>query len=173
MKRLTILALLALSLSPISASAVDSGSSSTPSPVITLPATPSNAPSAGNTPSAGNAPSFNTLLNEARKLIEAKNFALAIEALKQIDAKYSNSADVNNLLGYANRNLQKYPESSKYYAKALKLDPKHLGALEYQGELFLKTNKLRSAKANLAKLKKLCGTSCEEYIDLLKAIGKK
>lgn len=167
MKRLTILTLLALSLSPISASAEDSGSSSTPSPVITLPATSSKAPSAGNVPS------FNTLLNESRKLIDAKSFALALDALKLIDAKYPNSADVNNLLGYANRNLKKYSESAKYYAKALKLDPKHLGALEYQGELFLMTNKLRSAKANLAKLKKLCGTSCEEYIDLQKAIGKK
>jgi hypothetical protein len=32
---------------------------------------------------------------------------------------------------------------------------------------------LPKAKANLAKLKKACGTSCEEYIDLKKSIEAK
>jgi hypothetical protein len=45
--------------------------------------------------------------------------------------------------------------------------------LEYQGELFLLTKKVANAKKNLAKLKSLCGTSCEEYLDLKKAIGTK
>jgi hypothetical protein len=48
-----------------------------------------------------------------------------------------------------------------------------LGALEYQGELFITTGKLDQAKANLAKLQGLCGT-CEEAQDLeaaLKAAG--
>ena len=167
MKRLTILLGIALALSSTAANADDPGSSSTPSPVITLPAASSK------TPSAGNAASLASLLSDARKLIDAKSFKSALSALKQIDSKFPSSADVNNLLGYVNRNLKQYADSAKYYAKALKLDPKHLGALEYQGELFLKTNKLSSAKANLAKLKKLCGISCEEYRDLQKAIGKK
>ena len=61
------------------------------------------------------------------------------------------------------------------YAKelALKIDSKHLGALEYQGELFMILKKTSSAKSNLAKIKAICGTSCEEYIDLKKAIGNK
>jgi len=28
-----------------------------------------------------------------------------------------------------------------------------------------------AAKSNLAKIKEICGTNCEEYIDLKKAIG--
>jgi hypothetical protein len=60
-----------------------------------------------------------------------------------------------------------------YYSKALRIDPNHLGALEYQGELFVETKKIPSAKKNLAKLKSLCGATCEEYLDLKKAIGKK
>jgi hypothetical protein len=35
------------------------------------------------------------------------------------------------------------------------------------------TKNIARAKANLAKLKKACGTSCEEYIDLKKSIGTK
>ena len=58
------------------------------------------------------------------------------------------------------------------YAKALKLDPKHTGALEYQGVLFIKLNQIDKAKANLALIKSICGnTTCESYVDLAKAIG--
>jgi tetratricopeptide (TPR) repeat protein len=97
----------------------------------------------------------------------------ALAALKVIDKAFPNNADVNNLLGYSSRNLNQYSAAAIYYSKALKIDPKHLGALEYQGVLFLKTNKLASAKSNLAKLKALCGVSCEEYKDLLKEIGSR
>lgn len=94
-------------------------------------------------------------------------------SLKKIDGTFPNNADVNNLLGYSSRNLGLYEDGTKYYAKALRINPNHLGALEYQGVLFIKTNKLTSAKINLSKLKKLCGTSCEEYKDLLKAMPAK
>jgi len=106
-------------------------------------------------------------------MIDDKNFSGALAALKVLDKAYPNNADINNLLGYSSRNLNQYTAAAIYYSKALKIDPKHLGALEYQGVLFLKTNRLTSAKANLAKLKSLCGVSCEEYKDLLKEIGTK
>ena len=51
--------------------------------------------------------------------------------------------------------------SEKYYAYALRLNPNHLGALEYQGELFVQTDRIAKAKANLAKLQGLCG-NCED-----------
>ena len=53
---------------------------------------------------------------------------------------------------------------------ALKINPAHLGALEYQGEMYVETGKLDNAKANLAVLKKLCG-DCEQADDLAKAIA--
>jgi hypothetical protein len=37
----------------------------------------------------------------------------------------------------------------------------------------VETKKLSDAKKNLAKLKSLCGVTCEEYLDLKKLIGKK
>jgi tetratricopeptide (TPR) repeat protein len=93
--------------------------------------------------------------------------------LKQADRSYANNADINNLLGFSSRNLKQFAASAKYYKKALRINPNHLGALEYQGELFLQTKKVSAAKKNLAKLKKLCGENCEEYLDLKKAIGSK
>ena len=125
------------------------------------------------TPAAPAAKQLSAFLSEADALIQQKNFTAALNLLKQADRSYANNADINNLLGFSSRNLKQFSASAKYYQKALKINPNHLGALEYQGELFLQTKKLSSAKKNLAKLKKLCGENCEEYLDLKKAIGSK
>jgi len=103
-------------------------------------------------------------------LLKANNFSKAQSQLLELDREFPNNAEVNNLLGFAARNLGQYPQSATYYQKALRIDPNHLGALEYQGELFVKTNKIKAAQKNLAKLKQLCGSSCPEYRDLRKAI---
>ena len=144
---------------------------STPAPVVSATPTP-----AKTTPTP--APSVasknvNTELTKIRSLIAAKNFSAALNALKVADKAFPNNADINNLLGYSARNLKQYKPAATYYVKALKIDPNHLGALEYQGELFMLTKKTSDAKKNLAKLNSLCGVNCEEYIDLKKAIGNK
>jgi tetratricopeptide (TPR) repeat protein len=110
-------------------------------------------------------------LATSRALIAAKNYRQALVELKQVNGIVTNSADVNNLLGFASRKLGQYKQAGAYYVKALTIDPSHLGALEYQGELFLIQKKVALAKQNLAKLKTLCGTSCEEYLDLKQAIA--
>ena len=107
----------------------------------------------------------------SRSLIEAKNYRQALTELKRVDQIVAKNADVNNLLGFTSRKLGQYSQAGIYYVKALKINPNHLGALEYQGELFLIQKKAALANQNLAKLKKLCGTSCEEYLDLKKAIA--
>ena len=165
MKRFPLILILAVLMLPLPAIANDLGGTPAPTGQATTPA------KNGATPSAASPTiSFATALASARTLIAAKQFVAAIAALKNIDKNFPNSADINNLLGFASRNINLYDESDKYYAKALKIDPNHLGALEYQGVLFLKQNKLTSAKINLSKLKRLCGTSCEQYLDLQKAI---
>lgn len=107
----------------------------------------------------------------ARADIKAKNWTQAIADLKLIVKASPNNADAFNLLGYSYRNAGSYELAGRAYAKALKLDPKHTGALEYQGVLFIKLGQLDKANANLAKIKTICGTSCEEYKDLAKALA--
>ena len=148
---------------------------STPAPVVSATPTQAKATpvaSATPTPSVA-AKNLTAELTNIRSLISAKNFASAMTALQAADKTFPNNADINNLLGYSARNLKQYKPAATYYAKALKIDPKHLGALEYQGELFMLTKKTSEAKKNLAKLKSLCGVSCAEYLDLKKAIGNK
>jgi len=125
------------------------------------------------TPTTQATKQLSVFLSEADVLIKQKNFSAALNLLKQADLSYANNADVNNLLGFSSRNLKQFSASARYYQKALSINPNHLGALEYQGELFLQTKKVSAAKKNLAKLKQLCGVNCEEYLDLKKAIGKR
>ena len=109
---------------------------------------------------------------DARADIAAKNWTKAIADLTVIVKASPTSADAFNLLGYSYRNAGNYDRAGQAYTKALKLDPKHTGALEYQGVLFIKLNQIDKAKANLALIKSICGnTTCESYVDLAKAIG--
>ena len=112
-------------------------------------------------------------LEKSRALIASKKYKEALTELKKVNKSIPNNADVNNLLGFASRKLGQYKEAGTYYTKALKIKPNHLGALEYQGELFVLTKNMTKAKANLAKLKTACGTSCVEYLDLKKSIEAK
>ena len=152
---------------------------STPAPVPQTASTPATAtPTPTPTPVATattstTAKNLTSELVKIRDLVAKKNFTAALAALKIADKDFPNNADINNLLGYTARNLKQYANAATYYTKALKIDPNHLGALEYQGELFMLTKKSAQAKKNLAKLKSLCGLTCEEYLDLKKAIGNK
>lgn len=110
-------------------------------------------------------------LNSARARIKAKQYEAAIPLLQEVVAANSRNADAHNLLGYSSRKLGRYPDASKAYARALSLDPKHKGALEYQGELFLKLGQIEKARKNLERLDSICWLGCEEYTDLKEAIA--
>ncbi len=103
--------------------------------------------------------------------IEAGNYDQAIVALKAVSMS-APSADVFNLLAYAQRKSGDLTNAALHYTKALEMDPKHKGALEYQGEMFLTMKDMDKAKANLAKLVELCPAGCEERYDLEDAIKK-
>jgi predicted Zn-dependent protease len=131
------------------------------------------APVASPQPTTTSSRSLSTQLDAVTKLLDEKSFTRALSELKLLDKEFPNNADINNLLGFASRNLMQYRQSATYYTKALRINPNHLGAIEYQGELFIKTKKVAAAKRNLAKLKRLCGVNCPEYLDLKQAIGKR
>ena len=50
------------------------------------------------------------------------------------------------------------------------MDPRHRGAHEYIGELYLKLNQLDKAKYHLSKLDSICFFGCEEYDELKEAL---
>jgi len=108
----------------------------------------------------------------ARKQIAAKQWPAAIEELKKVND--TGSADWNNLMGYTARKNSP-PDTAaaeKFYGEALRIDPKHRGALEYSGELYLMLNDLPKAEERLAALDKACTMACAEYSDLKKAVAR-
>ncbi len=106
----------------------------------------------------------------AKAMIDANDFANALPLLDEITKAEPQNADAWNLRGFANRKLGNMDEAALSYAAALKINPGHLGALEYQGEMFLELGEIDKAKVNLDFLQGLCG-DCEESLDLAAAIG--
>jgi tetratricopeptide (TPR) repeat protein len=143
-----------------------------PAPAPAVTPAPATAPTSTPAP-AKTVATVQTELTRINPLLYSNNFKKARAELIKINKAFPNNADVNNLLGYTSRKLKSYNASASYYTKALQINPNHLGALEYQGELFVTTKKIASAKSNLAKLLTLCGVNCSEYKDLKKAIGNK
>ena len=100
------------------------------------------------------------------------NYQLAIKYLLKAAKTSPDNPDVYNLLGFSHRKLDKLQESFMYYNRALKLNPRHLGANEYIGELYLRTKNLQKAEEHLKILDDICFFGCGEYDDLKESIGK-
>tara|TARA_A100001011_G_scaffold173470_1_gene182193 strand:- start:3043 stop:3501 length:459 start_codon:yes stop_codon:yes gene_type:complete len=102
------------------------------------------------------------LYERAVKYIDREDYIKANKALKAYTKSEPNDADGWNLYAFANRKMNKFEKAEVYYEKALNIDPDHKGALEYQGELFMQTNRQNLAEENLNKLISLCPNSCYE-----------
>ena len=109
----------------------------------------------------------------AEKLINKKQFSDAILKLNDALASDSKNADIYNYLGFSHRKLGKMEQAAVYYNKALEINPKHKGALEYQGEMYLTLNQIGKAEENLKKLDKICFLGCSEFDKLKKSIMDK
>ena len=111
-------------------------------------------------------------LAAARKQIAAKQWPEAISELKRVND--SGNADWNNLMGYSLRK-QAVPDlaaAERHYDAALRIAPRHRGALEYSGELMLMKADLPKAEERLAQLARACASACEEHADLKKSIER-
>jgi tetratricopeptide (TPR) repeat protein len=109
-------------------------------------------------------------LTSVRAKIKAKDYKGALAELTPMLATYQH-ADVYNLMGFSLRKTGDYKQAYTFYHKALDFDPEHKGALEYLGELYVETGQVDKAKENVALLKKLCPSGCEELADLEEAIA--
>lgn len=130
------------------------------------------APAAAADPAPSEAPSGNTdPLAGARALIAEGKWRDAIAALRAVND--TANADWNNLMGYSHRKAgaPDYAAAERYYDAALKIDPKHRGALEYSGELFLVMGDLARAEARMQELNKACFFGCDELKQLRAAVA--
>ena len=110
-------------------------------------------------------------LAESVRILETEEYCQALPILEDLALALPENADVFNLLGYVYRKMDDLETSAAHYSRALTLDPNHLGALEYQGELFLKLGQTERAGRNLARLERLCPGGCDERTALAEAIA--
>ena len=112
------------------------------------------------------------VFEKAYKLIDEKKYAEAYKELKSLGSPGS-SDDLNNLLGFTARKSGNLDAASRYYAAALEINPKHVGALQYQGELFITLGQVDKAKDNLERIGKICWLfPCNEEQLLEQAIAQ-
>jgi tetratricopeptide (TPR) repeat protein len=117
-----------------------------------------------------NPPIEERAMREARAAIAAAQWRLAVQLLESHLRTYSDDADAHNLLGYSLRQSGRHAAAQMAYERALQLDPAHLGAHEYMGELMLILGRRDRALFHLGELEKLCGVNCSEYTQLQRAV---
>lgn len=120
------------------------------------PPPPPAAPAASPAPQRYNAP-VPAPLAGVQAHLQAARWGAAIDELKRVNLE--RDADWNNLMGYALRK-QATPDlagAQRHYDAALRIDPNHLGALAYVGELALMRKDLPAAEAFQARLERACG----------------
>ncbi|MEM1300323.1 MAG: tetratricopeptide repeat protein [Pseudomonadota bacterium] len=115
---------------------------------------------------------YSVTFAKAAKMVEAKDYHRALPILKALALDAPGDPDVYNLLGFASRKTGNLDAASKAYARALFLSPDHLGALAYQGELFLTLGDPAGAAGNHRRLEKLCPSPCAETDELASSIAK-
>lgn len=110
---------------------------------------------------------------EVQEMIDAGKYQEAIAYLDyEVIEWYPENAEALTLKAYSQRSMGLHEEAMKNYNAALASDPTHKGALEYQGELYLKMGNQEAAMENLQKLTNLCPRGCEAHNVLQAAIER-
>lgn len=104
-------------------------------------------------------------------IYERNDYRAAIDELKALGQ--DDRADVANLIGYSYRKLGDYQLAQVWYERALKADPTHVKTWQYYGLWQVEQGHPDQARANLAKIEQLCGSTCPEYRSLAAAIDGK
>lgn len=111
-------------------------------------------------------------LAAVRSELAAKRWPAALSELRKLND--TASADWHNLMGYVLRkgSPPDLDGADSHYREALRIEPRHRGALEYSGELALMRGDLAGAEQKLAALDRVCLFGCEEYTDLKQAVQR-
>lgn len=103
---------------------------------------------------------------DAVGLINQERFPEAFAALERAQAAVGPHADVLNYMGFVSRKMGRFDAALAYYDEALQIDPNHLGATEYLGELYIQMGDMNRARSQLARLDNLCAYSCAQREEL-------
>ena len=137
--------------------------------LVTAPLANVQAAGSGDDSSASK-PSVDDTYRKAVRAVDAKKYRKAISLLHEVIDQQPRHPDALNYLGYSHRKSGDYARAVTYYQKAISLDADHRGANEYLGQAYVELGNIPAAKKQLAALKRLCGTDCNEYLSLKKSL---
>src|SRR5262245_48325303 len=106
-----------------------------------------------------------------KRALVAEDWNGAIAALELASLRDPGNADIQNYIGYAYRRLGQLGPAMGHFQKALMSDPRHRGAREHLGELFLTLGEPAKADEQLAALQGVCLIACDEVGELERAIA--
>src|SRR4051794_5481398 len=109
------------------------------------------------------------LADYAYALAKAERYDEALDVLDLMQDRQTPQA--LNYRGYATRKLGQVDEGIGYYLKAVSLDPRYAQVRENLGEAYVIKGEIERAREQLRAIEAICGTDCEEYEDLAKAIA--
>ena len=116
-------------------------------------------------------PSKDKKMDAVEIALAQKNYDKALSLLTKLVETKPTNADVWNLTGFSHRKLGNYDEAKAAYEKALSIEPRHTGAMEYMGELYLTLDQPEQAKILLNRLNMMCVYNCKDRDALKKAIA--
>lgn len=140
----------------------------------TMPRPQTSAPPSSRAPRTIDDPDRTAAVEQAletiRELVAAEDYVKVVEATQRFLQRVPNNADGWNYRGFALRKLGQFGPAYEAYSRALRLNPRHLGAHEYLGEMYVQLGQMDLAQRQLQTLTQLCGR-CEEALDLAAAMA--
>lgn len=109
------------------------------------------------------------LYQQGRALARLGYYDWALEVLAAVQNQHD--PRVLNYTGYSHRKAGRLEIGITYYRQALAIDPNFNLAREYLGEGYLAAGRVDLAMNELSAIARSCGTGCEEYVTLSKAIA--
>src|SRR5262245_8922966 len=106
--------------------------------------------------------------NAYNLIYKQHDYAAGIAALKALG--HDEHPDVANLIGFSSRKLGRTDDAKVWYEKALAADHKHTRTWQYFGMWHLEQGNRLKAEEHLEKIQVICGTGCEDYLSLRKAL---
>jgi tetratricopeptide (TPR) repeat protein len=99
-----------------------------------------------------------------------KRYEEALVSYNRVLDRDPENADAWSQIGSVNRKLGNFEQSLESYQHALEIEPFHLGANEYLGELYLQTDQVDKAEEMAEILRRACVDGCDELTELTGAI---
>ena len=96
---------------------------------------------------------------DGKEAFEAGEWRQAINWLNKVVARRPWHDNAHNMLGFSWRQIGDYDRAFIHYYEALRLNPRHRGALEYLATTYLELGRIDEANATAIRLTEVCDFS--------------